>query len=230
MRDSAAGGPLFWRSRVEDMHFVLDHLEAVEATVPGQAGRVDRTKIAAVGHSLGGPTTAMLCGMTVTDPRDGIKLDRRDERIVTGVIMAGPGAGEGLDGAAAERYPELRGSGFSKLTTQALVVVGSNNHNPMSSSQESRRSDAYYRSPGSNKTLLTLFGAEHMMGGISGYDANETTDENPERVAAVRALVWAHLQSTLHPGDPAWAAATAALAAQPEPWGDIDTSTDAAKP
>lgn len=30
-----------------------------------------------------------------------------------------------------------------------------------------------------------------MFGGISGYDASECTDENPERVAALRALVWA---------------------------------------
>lgn len=42
--------------------------------------------------------------------------------------------------------------------------------------------DPYFLSPGS-KSLLTLFGAEHILGGISGYNVAETTDKNPERVA-----------------------------------------------
>lgn len=224
------GAPLFWRSRVEDMHFVLDHLDDIEAIVPGLAGRVDWTKIAAVGHSLGGHTVSMLTGMTVTDPQDGTVLDRRAEQIVASVIMAGPGAGEDLAGFAAEHYPDLAGTGFSTMTKQALVVVGDKDHNPMFTDREDWRSDAYHRSPGDNKTLLTLFGAEHMLGGVSGYDADEATDENPERVAAVRALIWAYLRSALNPQDPAWANAAAAMATQPELWGRIDTSSGVVKP
>jgi len=66
--------------------------------------------------------------------------------------------------------------------------------------------DAYTLSPGAN-WLVTLFGAEHMLGGISGYLVTETTDENPERVAAVQQLTWAYLRSALYPEDPAWHAA-----------------------
>ena len=47
---------MFWRSRVDAVHFVLDHLGGIEAIVPGLAGRVDWTRIAAVGHFLGGHT------------------------------------------------------------------------------------------------------------------------------------------------------------------------------
>lgn len=140
--------------------------------------------------------------MTVTDPHDGTDIDLRDERIVTGVIMAGPGSGEDLADFAAEQYPDLAGTGFTKMTTQALVVYADKDHNPMFPNREDWRSDAFHRSPGDNKTLLALFGAEHMMGGVSGYDANETSDENPGRVAAVRALVWAHLRSALSPETP----------------------------
>ncbi|WP_250292389.1 hypothetical protein [Streptomyces atroolivaceus] len=167
--------------------------------------------------------------MTVTDPHDGTVLDLRDKRITAGVIMAGPGAGEGLAGTAAERFPDLAGTSFSEMTEQALVVVGDNGHNPVFTDQEDWRADAYYRSPGQNKTLLTLFGAEHMRGGVSGYDAGETTDENPERVAAVRALVRAYLRSALSPDDPG-ADAGAALAAQSDPWGRIDTKNDVVGP
>jgi hypothetical protein len=42
-----------------------------------------------------------------------------------------------------------------------------------------------------------------VLGGVSGHDAAETADENPERVAA-------------------------ALASQPTPWGRIDTRADGA--
>lgn len=167
LRDSdTPGAPLFWRSRVEDMRHVLDHLDDIEATVPVLAGRADRTRVAAVGHSLGGHTVGMLCGMTVTDPQDGTELDLRDERIRAGVIMAGPGAGEDLAGFAAEHYPDLAGTGFSTMTKHALVVVGDKDHNPMFTDREDWRSDPYYRSPGDNKTLLTLPGAEHLLAGL----------------------------------------------------------------
>ncbi|MFL1897851.1 alpha/beta hydrolase family protein [Streptomyces tauricus] len=220
--DVSAGAPLFWRARVEDMHFILDHLEDIESTVPGLGGRIDRTKIAAVGHSMGGHTVGMLSGMTVTDPRDGTVFDLRDERITASVVMAGPGAGEDLAAPAAERFPELGGTTFSQMTEQALVVVGENDYNPVFSERKTWRADAYWRSPGQNKTLLTLFEAEHILGGVSGYDAAETTDENPERVAALRALIWAYLRSALDSSDPAWTDACAALAAQSTPWGRVE--------
>jgi dienelactone hydrolase len=177
--DVTAGGPLFWRSRVEDMRFVLDHLDDIETIVPGLAGRVDRTRIAAVGHSLGGHTVGMLSGMAVTDPLDGTVLDLRDDRVAAGVIMAGPGAGDDVAKAAAGRFPGLSTTDFATMTTQALVVVGDEDHNPMFSDRQDWRADAYHRSPGRNKTLLTLQGAGHMLGGVSGYDADEPPTRTP---------------------------------------------------
>lgn len=56
--------------------------------------------------------------------------------------------------------------------------------------------DPYFLSPGA-KSLLTLFGAEHSLGGIGGYAISETTDENPERVALVQRLTWAYLRDAL---------------------------------
>ncbi len=65
------------------------------------------------------------------------------------------------------------------MTTSALVVAGDKDVNPMFSDRVAWRADAYVLSPGP-KCLLTLFGAEHILGGVSGYDAAETTDESPE--------------------------------------------------
>jgi hypothetical protein len=58
---------------------------------------------------------------------------------------------------------------------------------------------------------LTLTGGEHQLGGVTGYDASETTDEDPERVAIIQRLSWAFLRSTLYPEDTAWKAANAAF-------------------
>jgi hypothetical protein len=66
-----------------------------------------------------------------------------------------------------------------------------------------------------------LFGAEHGLGGIAGYDAAETTDDNPERVAAVGRLTSAYFRSQFHPRDNAWQTARDALATGPGAFGRV---------
>ena len=215
-------GPLFWRSRAEDMRFILDHLDQIEAIVPGLSGRLDRGRIAAVGHSLGGHTVGMLSGMRVTDPTDGTEVALADSRIKASVLLAPPGSGADLAAYATEHYPDRGGPSFAGMTTPALVVVGDKDANPAFSARQDWRADAYFLSP-SPKCLLTLFGAEHILGGISGYDAAETTDENPERVAAVQRLTWAYLRSALYPADPGWPAASAELTESANPLGRIES-------
>lgn len=217
-----AEAPLYCRSRAEDMRYILDHLDAIEAAVPGLPGRLDSRQIAVAGHSLGGHTAAMLLGMRVTDPSDGTEVNLADSRVKAGVLLAPPGNGDDLADFASENYPVLRHTDFSTMTAPALVVAGDKDLNPMFSDRVTYRSDAYTMSPGP-KSLLTLFGAEHMLGGISGYDASETTDENPERVAVLRALAWAYLRSQLYPEETAWDDATAALVSEPDPIGKVES-------
>ncbi len=215
---------IFWRDRALDMHHVLDHLDAIEAAVPGPTGRMDRDRIAAVGHSLGGHTVSLLLGMQVQDPDDPREKDLSDPRIKVGVIIAAPGvADEHLGDWVRQNYPANLWTDFSKMTGKALVLAGDKDLNPNFSTRLSYRSDAYTKSPGGNKTLLTVYGAEHMFGGISGYDASECTDEDPERVAALRALIWAYLRSQLYPGDTAWADAMVALESSPDPVGQVES-------
>jgi hypothetical protein len=77
-------------------------------------------------------------------------------------------------------------------------------------------------SPGS-KSLLTLFEAEHGLGGIAGYGIKETTDENPERVALIQRLTWAYLRSALNIEDSSWQAARRALMESSNPLGRIES-------
>lgn len=213
-------GALFWRSRAEDMTRLLDALDAIEEAVPGLRGRMDRGRVAVAGHSLGAMTAGMLLGQRVTDV-DGSVVDLRDARISAGVIIAGPGNPTYLTGVARDRYPILRTLDFSAMTAPALVVVGDRDVNPMFSDQAEYRAGAYTLSP-SPKDLLTVLGGEHILGGISGYDAAETTDENPARVEAVAQLTWAYLRSALNPADPAWTVASDALRIAPSPLARVD--------
>lgn len=214
-------GALFWRSRAEDMTRLIDALDVLDEAVPGLRGRVDRARVAVAGHSLGGMTAGMLLGQRLTDA-DGAVVDLRDTRIAAGVIIAGPGNPEFLTGAARDRYPVLRTLDFSAMTAPALVVVGDRDVNPMFSDQAAYREGAYTLSPGP-KDLLTVFGGEHILGGISGYDAAETTDESPARVEAVAQMTWAWLRTALDAADPAWPAACAALGDAPSPFARVDS-------
>ncbi|MEU6214522.1 chlorophyllase [Streptomyces sp. NPDC047023] len=215
-------GPLYWKSRAQDMHYILDHLDEIEAAVPGLAGRIDRDKIAAAGHSLGGHTTCMLLGMRVTDPVDDIEVDLSDPRVKAGVVLAAPGNGDDLAPFASEHYTVLRYTNFSTMTAPALVVAGDKDLNARFSDRVSYRQDAYFLSP-SPKRMLLLYGAEHILGGVSGFDAAETSDEDPERVAALRAMAWAYLRSQLYPGDTAWDDAVGALESMSSPFGRVES-------
>ncbi|MDF2117653.1 alpha/beta fold hydrolase [Roseiarcaceae bacterium H3SJ34-1] len=215
-------GPLFWLSRAQDVHFVLDHLPQIEAAVPGLSGRTDRNRIVAVGHSMGGHTAGMLAGMRVVDPVDGKEWDLSDSRIKAGVLLAPPGNGSDLAPFASEHYKVLRNTVYSKMTAQALVVAGDLDQTDLFALRKDWRADAYTFSPGP-KALLTMFGAKHALGGVSGYDVAESQDQDSERLGVVQRMTWAYLRSALYPADPAWRNASAALAGSPKPQGKVDT-------
>jgi dienelactone hydrolase len=200
--------PEIWRFRVFDLKLVLDGLDLVEASVPGLEGRLDRSRIAAAGHSWGGQTVSMLLGARVLS--DGVPgEDLSDARIKAGVLLATTGTGGAdLSPFAAENFPFMNPT-FAEMTTPTLVIAGDHDQSALSVRGPDWFTDPYFLSPGP-KSLLTLFGAEHSLGGISGYAVTETTDESPERVALIQELTTAYLRSALYPeGRPSWAAATA---------------------
>ncbi|MCX4238504.1 alpha/beta hydrolase family protein [Streptomyces ortus] len=220
----APGGPFFWRSRAEDMSHILDRLDVIEAAVPQLAGRVDHGKVAVAGHSLGGFTAGLLLGARVTDPDSGEVVDLAEPRIKAGVLLAAPGrGGDALNGPMAKGIPFFKVVDFSTMSTPALVVAGDKDDSRhFTDMGPDWHADPYTLAPGP-KTLLTLFDAEHGLGGIAGYDVAETTDENPARVAAVGRLTAAYLRTRFHPGDDAWREAQDALTGGAEPWGRVES-------
>ncbi|WP_329145261.1 alpha/beta fold hydrolase [Streptomyces sp. NBC_01456] len=220
----APGAPDFWRSRAEDMSHILDRLDAIENAVPQLARRIDHTKVALAGHSLGGFTAALLLGAGLTDPETGRVAHLVEPRIKAGVLLAAPGrGGDVLNGPMAELWPIIGAIDFSTMTAPALVVAGDKDDSRhFTDMGPDWHTDPYTLAPGP-KTLLTLFGAEHGLGGIAGYDAAETTDENPERVAALARLTAAYLHTQLRPGAPAWQTTCEALTTGPDPVGHVES-------
>lgn len=214
--------PRIWRFRVEDLKRILDQLDLIEASVPGLNGRLDRSRIAAAGHSWGGQTVSMLLGARVLDNHGELGEDMSDSRIKAGVLLATTGrGGADLSPFAAEHFPFMNPS-FSNMSTPTLVVAGDHDRSQLSTRGPDWFTDPYFLSPGS-KSLLTLFGAEHSLGGIPGYSVAETTDESPKRVALIQRLTLAYLRNALDLDDSSWPAARAALENSAIPLGRIES-------
>lgn len=214
--------PRIWRFRVEDLKLILDQLDLIEASVPGLSGRLDRSRIAAAGHSWGGQTVSMLLGARVLDHNGEPGEDMSDSRIKAGVLLATTGkGGADLSPFAAEHFPFMNPS-FAEMSTPTLVVAGDHDQSRLSTRGPDWFTDPYFLSPG-RKSLLTLFGAEHSLGGISGYSVAETTDESPERVGLIQRLTLAYLRNALDIEDSSWPAARAALEDSVIPLGRIES-------
>lgn len=155
--------PVIWRLRIEDLTRVLDELDVVEGSIPGLAGRLNRDHIAAAGHSWGATTASALLGARILDHEDSAAEDMFDPRVAAGVLLAVAGTGaDDLTPFAAENFSFMNPS-FADMRTPALVVAGEHDQSQLSVRGPDWWTDAYTLSLG-EKSLLTLFGAEHSMG------------------------------------------------------------------
>lgn len=214
--------PTIWTERIADLTRILDQLDTIESAVPGLAGRVDGSRVAAAGHSWGGQTAQALLGARILDQSGQVGVDMSDGRVTAGILFAATGiGGDDLHPFAQANFPFMRPS-FRQLTTPTLVVAGDHDQSKMSSRGPDWFTDAYTYSPGATD-LLTLHGAEHGLGGIVGYEVAETTDESPERVAVVQRLSTAYLRSALEVDEASWHSARATFSDSADRIGHIDS-------
>lgn len=202
--------PVIWRFRIEDLTRVLDGLDLIEASVPGLASRLNRDRIAVAGHSWGATTASALVGARIVDKDGNVGADMSDPRVLAGVLLAVAGTGGGdLTAFAAEHFSFMNPD-FAQMTTPALVVAGDQDQSRLSTRGPDWWTDAYTLSP-AHKSLLSLFGAEHTMGGIAGYSTHETTDWSLERIKLIQHVTTAYLRTALNHEDDAWSQVSTAL-------------------
>lgn len=163
------------------------------------------------GFRVVGQTAGILVGLRVTDPRTGTAEDLSDSRVMASIQLATAGkGGDELTPFAHDNLPWLRDQNFSHITTPGLVVAGDKDDLPLSTRGPAWTADPYTLSRG-NKSLLTVRGGEHFLGGISGHRVTETTDEDPDRVALVQQVTLAYLRHVTGTDHTDWNNAQAAL-------------------
>ncbi|SES45491.1 dienelactone hydrolase [Rhizobium sp. NFR03] len=200
----APGAPFFWRERVEEMKAILDQLAEIERQAPAVAGRMNHSRIGAVGHSFGGHTVGLLLGAQL----DG--EDFSDPRISAGVLLTTPGrGGKDMTPESAARFPFFNVD-FSKLTTRCLVVCGDMDNPHFTTRGPDWHADAFHDAPGAD-ALLTLHGVGHGLGGIAALDAKETETEAPDILEVTKRMTLAWLRTNLGVDDAAWSNASHAL-------------------
>jgi predicted dienelactone hydrolase len=214
--------PLIWRIRTDDLTGILDQLDTIEAQVPGLAGRIDHGRIAVAGHSWGAQTASTLAGARVVDADGTPGESMADSRVRAAVLLCLPGTGGTDLSPLATQYFPFMSPDFSELKTPSLIVAGDHDQSPLTVRGPDWFTDGYRLSPGATD-LLTLFDAEHWLGGIQGRHDVRTTDESPDRVELVQQITLAYLRTALGISSDAWPTAREVLTAARSPLGKIDS-------
>lgn len=215
--------PRMWRYRIEDLRRALDNLEALIGALPGLAGRIDAQRIAVAGHSYGATTASALLGARVLAPAGNPEEDFTDARVSSGALIALPGlAGHELTPVAQQFFPFMTPD-FDHFTAPALFVAGDADQSVLSTRGPDWWADAYRHTKG-EKSLLTVYGADHAFGGIHAYGTiPQTPADNPATVALVQLATTAYLQTALGTDSLAWQNAQSAISAEAPPKGEVST-------
>lgn len=139
-----------WRTRVEDVVFVVDSLQQIEERYPELTGRIDRTLVFAGGHAYGAFTALLLGGMTPIV--QGTRLHMADARVKAIVALSPQGP--------AERFG-LTAESWRGLTVPVLFLTGSHDVGFFETESWRWRRQAFELSPPGDKYFMSIPGAQN---------------------------------------------------------------------
>jgi dienelactone hydrolase len=79
------------RQRVADMTLIVDSLDEIERRIPKLAGRMDRQKLIAAGHSFGTQIAMLVTGLRMRNPTNGEVTEAGETRFELLVMLSDPG-------------------------------------------------------------------------------------------------------------------------------------------
>jgi len=178
-----------WKSRPQDVSFLIDSLGAIETKVPGLKGKIDRTRIGVGGHSFGAHTSMLIGGVEPRTLQGRESL--RDKRVLAVAVISGQGRG-----------PQFDATSFEKLAVPMICISGTEDRDPFGRQTPERRQDPFLLAPKGDKYLVWIQGAHHGFGGINGRIAwPGSGGANETHVSIVRASTLAFWDAYLK-GDP----------------------------
>ena len=146
-----------WQERPRDVSFVLDSLDELERRVPQLAGKIDRTRIGAAGHSYGAMTTTILAGASIRTKVGGEFVSLADPRVKAAIVLSGQGEGQMGFGEGS----------WANLKIPLLVMTGSKDRGARGQDPTWRKAP-FANSPPGEKYWVFIDGATHRS--FSGRD------------------------------------------------------------
>ncbi len=152
--------------RVADVTSILDGLDAIErdAAGLGERARVDRSRVALLGHSAGAHTTMLASGMRSRDRANPAGEPRPEKRVRASVVISGQGVNR----------VGIREDAWQAVEIPMLVITGSLDTSTITSETPATRRHPFEKSRGTGAGgppvyLLWIEGATH-----SSYAGKET--------------------------------------------------------
>jgi len=176
-------------SRVEDMRYILDHLDDIEVVVPGLKGKLNHTLVASAGHSFGGQIAMALAGLSLRKETTGEVVNTGDPRIKASVVLGGVGKLPNVPGRA---WDNLKLPLYAAGGTLDLGRTGQGPAHPWR-----WRMGGYDNSPTGDKYGVVLENADHYYGGLICRENAGETNADFEGLTIIRGTSTAFLDAYL---------------------------------
>ena len=143
-------------SRTVEITWLLDNLDALDSVSPGLPAKLDKTRIAATGHSFGAFTAQMLGGGAAVDPETGARVEGFDERIKAVLAISPPGP----------MFKIINEQSWTQMRRPMLVTTGTWDVNKAFWPEWTAHKLSFDTAPAGNNWLLVVQGADHYLGNL----------------------------------------------------------------
>ena len=183
-------------TRISDMSFILDNLDAIEGQNPGLKGKLNRNQIIAAGHSIGTQVVLVNTGQRMRNPTNNYVTESSEDRFMAAVMLSDPGK--------MAMMPDDTWKGGSAPT---FLSTGSEDYGLMG---DGRREAEYQNeiltlpdeSTG-DKYLLLIERGDHYFGGLIHRDVDKAPDY--DGLAIFNAASLAFMDAHTRDAESAWA-------------------------